>query len=131
MASELSDYLANKVLGWVDGAAMGTAPAACYLGLFNGNPTGSGAGGTEVTATVRVAGRVAISWGAITGRNMDNDAAVDFGTSAGNATVDHIGIFDAASGGNMLGYSPATNSRAVVTGDPVVVPIGDLSFNFN
>lgn len=131
MASELSNYLANEFLDWVKGNAIDSPPASVYVALFDGDPTASGSGGTEVTTTIRVAGRVAVTWGAIASRQIANSADVDFGTSAGNANVTHAALFDASSGGNMLAYSAVDNTRNILTGDPVVIPTGDLSVNFN
>lgn len=130
MASELSNYMANAVLEWVAGTNMPTAPTS-YIALFNGDPTPAGTGGTEVTTTIRPAGRLAVTWGDPASRQISNDANVDFGTADANATVTHAAIFDAASGGNMLLFSPLDNTRTIVAGDPVVIPIGDARFNFN
>ena len=52
MASDMSVYLGNKVCRWLAGNAMPAAPAACYVGLFNGNPKTSG---VEVTDTINAA----------------------------------------------------------------------------
>jgi hypothetical protein len=38
---------------------MPSAPATCYVALFNGSPKTTG---TEVTTTIRAAGRVAIAY---------------------------------------------------------------------
>lgn len=131
MASELSNYLANAILNYLDGDAMPTAPTDVYVALFNGDPTASGSGGTEVTTTIRVAGRLAVTWSAVASRACSNSADIDFGTAAGGATVTHAALFDAASAGNMLAWSPLDTTRVVVAGDPVVIPTGDLSVNFN
>ena len=131
MASELSNYLANAILGWFGGDDMPTAPATVYVALFNGDPTAAGSGGTEVTTTIRAGGRVAVDWGAVASRARANDAQIDFGTAAGAATVTHAAIFDASTAGNMLAYTPLDNTRNVNAGDPVVFPVGDLSVNFN
>ena len=42
-----SNYLEDKILNFLRGTAMGTAPAAVYIGLFNGDMTVTGSGGTE------------------------------------------------------------------------------------
>jgi hypothetical protein len=131
MASELSNYLANAVLNYLDGDAMPTAPTDVYVALFNGDPTATGSGGTEVTTTIRVAGRLAVAWGAVASRACSNSADIDFGLAAGGATVTHAALFDASAAGNMLMYSPLDTTRVVVAGDPVVIPTGDLSANFN
>lgn len=131
MASELSNYLANAILNWHKGTAMPTAPTTVYVALFNGDPTAAGSGGTEVTTTIRVAGRVGIAWGTVASRAVSNNANVDFGAAAGGATVTHAAIFDASSAGNMLGFTPLDNTRVIAAADPVVIPTGDLQVNFN
>ena len=131
MASELSNYLANAILGWIDGAAMPAAPTDVYVALFNGDPTVTGTAGTEVTTTLRVAGRLPATWGATAGRAKAISADINFGSAAGAADVTHAALFDAAAGGNMLTFTPLNNVRNILAGDPVVIPSGDLSVNFN
>jgi len=131
MASDMSVYLGNKMCRWLAGNAMPGAPAACYVALFNGNPKASGA---EVTATIRAAGRVAITFDAIADDGVDNQitnsATVDFGEAAGDvANLDYVGIFDAASGGHLLFSKVLPGGPfAVATGTPVKFLTGDLTF---
>lgn len=125
--SAFSDYMEDKILNWLKGTAFGAAPGAVYVGLFNGSPTDAGGGGAEVTTTIRTAGRVAVTFGALSGGAMSNSAVVDFGAAAGDATVSHFGLFDAAAGGNLLMHGALTaGSQAVSAGTNVVWPIGDL-----
>lgn len=120
-----SNYLEDKLLNWeFNGVAMGDPPAAVYVGLFVGDPLDTGLGGTEVTTTVRAAGRVSASFGATvtsTGANtISNDALVDFGDADGAAAdVSHFATFDAVSGGNML------RSGSIV-GGPIDIDAGNL-----
>lgn len=116
-----SNYLEDKVLNWaLKAAAMGSAPAAVYVGLFNGDPLDTGAGGTEVTTSIRPGGRVAATFGSITtaaGANtIANSADVDFGSAAGGTTMTHFAIFDAASAGNMLYSAALTGGSQSVSG---------------
>lgn len=97
-----SDYLENAICNWLRGTAMPSAPASLFVALFNGDPTDTGTGGTEVTATIRTAGRVAGPFGAPADGVIKNSAVVSFGAAAGSATVSHFALYDAASGGNML-----------------------------
>lgn len=125
-----SNYLANAVLAWVKGTAMPTAPTTVYVALFNGDPTDAGTGGTEVTTTIRAAGRVAVTYGTIASKSMSNSAIVNFGNSAGATTITHFGIFDAASAGNMLGSnSLSSGSGAVSAGAAVSFAIGALTWS--
>lgn len=128
-----SNYLEDKVINWaLKATAMGTAPANVYVGLFNGDPLDTGAGGAEVTTTIRVAGRVAAVFGSITtaagANSIANSAEVDFGSAAAGATMTHFGIFDAASAGNML-YSAALTggAQAVALGTVVKFAVSALT----
>jgi len=126
--SQASDYLENALINHVFRNTALTSPAAVYLALFNGDPTDAGTGGTEVTTTIRAAGRVAITFGAPSGGVSSNSAAVDFGTADAGATVSYIGIYDAASAGNLLAHDAITGgAQTISTGNPVSVAIGDLS----
>lgn len=126
-----SNYLEDLILGWVKGSNMPSAPVAVYVGLFNGDPTDAGSGGTEVTTTIRAAGRVAATFGSITtdaaANSISNSSDVDFGDADGAATVSHFAIFDAASSGNML-YSAALSggSQSIGAGTSVKFAAGDL-----
>jgi len=126
-----SDYLETALCNWIKGTNMPTAPAAVYVALFNGDPTDTGAGGTEVTTTIRAAGRVAVIFGAISnGGTMSNGAIVDFGNAAGAATVTHFAIFDAASAGHLLGSGALTSgSQAISAATPVSFAAGALIWN--
>jgi hypothetical protein len=120
------DYVENAVLNWMRGTAMPTAPAAMYVGLFSSDPTDANTGGTEVTTTIRVAGRVAGTFGAASGGSISNTAAVDFGNAAGAATVTHFAIFDAATSGNKLFSGALAASKSVGSADPTSFAIGAL-----
>lgn len=110
---------------------MPAAPAALYVALFNGDPTDAGTGGTEVTTTIRAAGRVAVTFGAISGGGtMASNAAVNFGNAAGSATVTHFAIFDAASAGNLLGSAALTGgSQSITAGTAVSFASGALTWS--
>jgi hypothetical protein len=131
MASNLSPYLGNKICRWFAGNAMPTAPAACYAALFNGNPKTTG---TEVTDTIHSGGRLAITFDAIADDGADieitNSADVDFGTAAGDvANLDYVGIFDAATSGNLLASVALPGGPfAITTGSAVKFLTGDLTF---
>lgn len=121
-----SDYLEASVMAWVNGATMPAAPATRYVALFNGDPTDAGSGGTEVTTTVRAAGRVAATFSR-SGGVLTSNADADFGAAAGAATISHFGIFDAATAGNLLMYGPLTGgAQSVGAGTNVKFASGAL-----
>jgi hypothetical protein len=120
-----SSYLDTAILTWIKGTNMPAAPAAVYVALYNGDPYGAG---TEVTTTIRVAGRVAAAFGAISSLVISNSGLVDFGNAAGSATVSHFAIFDAASSGNMIGGAAITGgAQSIATTNPTSFAIGALT----
>lgn len=126
-----STYLQNAHLNWLKGTQMPTPPSALYVGLFSADPTDAGLTANEVTTTIRPAGRVTATFGAISGTNtstMTNNAVVDFGSAAGGATVTYFGVFDAASGGNMLG-SGSIAGGTVATANAVSFAAGALTWS--
>jgi hypothetical protein len=130
-----SNYVESKLLDWeFRGVNMPTAPTP-YLGLFQGDPTDAGGGGTEVTTSVRAAGRVDASgkFGTVTtaaGANtIANNAAIGFGAAASAVSgVTHAATFDAASGGNLLRVYALTGAPVnIALGADVSFPIGALA----
>jgi hypothetical protein len=129
MSGSFSDYLENKILDHLRGTSY-TAPGGLYVALYSVAPTDAG-GGTEVTTTIRTAGRVAATFGAASGGSISNSALVDFGASAGSATIVAFAVFDAASAGNMLFYGPVTTSLAITAGINVSFAIGALTLTLD
>lgn len=129
--SGVSNFFAAKILGWMTGSAMGTAPTHLYVGLNNGNPTDAGGGGTDVTTTINSGGRIEVDFGSVSGKAMASNADCDFGTADAGATITHFTVWDAQSGGNMLGSQPLATSRTVATSDPVKFASGDIVIGFS
>jgi hypothetical protein len=130
MASDMSVYLGNALCRWLAGNAMPSAPATCYVALFDGNPKTTG---TEVTTTIRAAGRVAIAFDAIaagTDNDLTNASEADFGSSAGSVPVlNYVAVYDAATSGNLLFSKVLPGGPfAVATGSPVKFTVGNLTF---
>jgi hypothetical protein len=56
-----------------------------------------------------------------------NGAAVEFVTATGSwGTVSHVGVFDALTSGNLLGWAALTASKTVSSGDVFRFDAGDL-----
>lgn len=126
--SGFSNYTQNAILNWLKGSAMPTAPSALYVALFNGDPTDAGSGGDDVTTDIRPEGRVTATFGAVTGNtSIANSAEVDFGASAGTATVSHFAVYDAEEGGNMLGSAALASSQSVAADNLVKFAVGALT----
>lgn len=104
--SAFSDYLELKVASWVTGTSMGASPTT-YIALFSASPTDGNVTANELTTTLTgSANRTAITLtaaqasGTTTLKN-GSQVIITSNASAG-ATASHMGIFDAATNGNLL-----------------------------
>ena len=132
MASDLSAYFGNKICRWLNNQAdMPARPTGLFIALFNGNPKTSGTevGGTINSGSPRQACTfTGIASGAL--HLLTSSAAVDFGNAEAAATFSHIGLFDAASAGNLLASKPtAGGAVSVLISSAVKFASGGITFN--
>ena len=131
MASDLSPYLGNKIVRWLNGNAMPTAPTALYMAFFDGNPKTSG---VEVGADINSTDpRQLVTFGAVSygaAHLLTSNVDVDWGNSEGATSFSHVGIFDASSGGNLL-FSKIANGApiSVLAGSSVKFASGAVTLN--
>lgn len=127
----MSNYLENKIVDWLLRAQAFTPPATVYVALFTATPTDAG-GGTEVSggsyARVAVTSSLA-NWAGTqgngttvassgTGGTTSNNTAIAFPTPTANwGSIVAMGVFDAATAGNLLFFSALTNAKTVNNGD--------------
>jgi len=131
MASDLSAYMGNITLRWLNGnAAMPSSPAGLYIGLFDGNPKTTG---TEISTTIKATGRVVVTFATLAGgvsHLLTSNINVDFGAAAAAATLSHIGLFDAQAAGNLLASKAVVGgSQAILVGATVKFLAGGITFN--
>lgn len=133
MAGSYADFLEDELLDhWLGGSAY-SAPATIHVALFTAAPTDAG-GGTEVgVGTWTNYARAAVTnnltnWPASSGGSKSNGTVVSFGTvtASGPVTVVAFGLFDAASGGNLLGWATLTTNKTVNNGDQPSFAVGAL-----
>ena len=128
-AGSKSDYLENKVLDHVVGATAYTAPGTLYFALFTVAPSDTG-GGTEVTGGSYA--RVAMTnnttnFPAATGGQKKNGTVITWpAATASWGTCVAVGIYDAASAGNLLFWSTLATNKTVDSGDTVSIPVNSL-----
>ena len=102
-----------------------TRPTAWYFALFTSNPD-EDASGTEVSTVGTAYARQSVTF-TVSGNTASNSAAIEFPTAtASYGTVTHVGVFDAASAGNLIAYAALTTSKAIDTGDVMRIPASDL-----
>lgn len=123
--SEFSNYLENALINVTLRNTAYTAPTTVYLALFTTDPTDANTG-TEVSTGGYT--RQAITFDAPSNGVTQNSGTVSFTASgAGFGTVSHIGIFDAASVGNLLYHSPLAASKTVADGDTLSFAAGAVT----
>ena len=123
-----SNYLETEILDHVFAGAAYTAPTTKYLALYTAAPGETG-GGTEVSGGAYARETVAFT---TTGNTTSNSAAVEFPTATASfGTVTHVGVFDAATVGNLMAYAALSSSKAIATGDVFRVPAGDLDITLD
>lgn len=142
--SAISDFLENKLIDQLFRGQTAASTGTLHIALLTSAPSDSG-GGTEVSggsyARVAVtsslanwagsqgAGTTTASSG--TGGQTSNNAAINFPTPTANwGAVTHFGIYDAASGGNLLFWGALTISKTINQADSVTFPAGSLAITF-
>jgi len=139
----MSDYLENKLIDHIFRATSYTAPTTIYVGLLTAAPSDTG-GGTEVSGNNYSRASLAASvsnWKSTngttsgassgTGGSTSNASAITFATpSASWGTVTHFGLYDAASGGNLLLYGSLTTSKTINNGDTVSFATDAITVTF-
>jgi hypothetical protein len=144
MAGSLTDYAEKKLLDQVFGATAWTAPATLYFGLLTDSNTATqrDAGTvTEVsTGTWTNYQRAAVTnnttnfpnaTGTLATKNNANDIGTAAFLSSGTTiaitggptvTINAVGIFDASTAGNMIGWFDLTVAKTVSAGDTFKLP---------
>lgn len=131
----LSNYLEAA---WLDMLASGASftPPATYVALYTSDPTDANSG-TEVSGNgyarvqVNQDGSTSPYWNTPVDDGgpqlIDNNGDITFPTATGDwGTVTHVGILDAATGGNLLFHGALSTSKSVTTDDTFKFPSGDL-----
>lgn len=130
-----TDYLENEVLDHILGGADYTRPATVYIALSTTTPAENGSGFTEpsVGAYARVAvTNDATEWPAASGGSKANANAVTFPTATADwGLITHYGIFDAASGGNLLMWGDMSPAQTVYSSDIPIIGAGDIVVNLD
>ena len=123
-----TNFLETEILDHVFAGAAYTAPGTKYLALYTAAPGETG-GGTELSGDAYARQSVAFT---TSGATTSNNAAVEFPTATGSwGTVTHVGVYDAASSGNLMCYATLSASKLIETGDVFRVPSGDLDITLN
>jgi len=118
-----SNTFETRVLQWALTTGSPTRPTAWWVALFTTDPTDAGTG-TEVSGGSY--SRTAVTF-TVSGDTATNSGAVEFPEATGTwGTITHIGVFDAATSGNLVVHAALTASKAIASGDILRFPAGDI-----
>lgn len=122
----LSDYAEKLLLDFLMTSGTATRPTAWYVALYTAAPSDSG-GGTEVSTGGYARQSVSFDAASSPGGTTSNSGEVSFTASGADyGTVTHMGIFDAASSGNLLWHGALTASKTVADGDTLTFAVGNI-----
>jgi hypothetical protein len=131
-----SDYFEDSIAQWIKGTTFPAAPSNLYVGLFTVSPSDSG-GGTELTIGQYGYARATVAssaWDETTPTTLvanHNDITFSVNTGTDWGTIVAVGIFDAASGGNLIWWSAATTQKTIQVNDQYVIKSGALTLTLD
>lgn len=129
-----SNYLENKLLDHTFGGSDFVRPATLYVAAFSSAP-GAAGGGTELSGNGYVRKAVtnnATNWPAAAGGVKGNGAVIEFAAfTGGPQTVVALGIYDAASAGNLLVWDDVTTPKTYESGDIMRVEVNSVTITLD
>ena len=125
--AEMSDYLEVALLNATLNGVAFTAVNNPYVSLHTTDPTDAGTG-TEVSGGSYARTTASFATASGTSGLVATDADVTFPTATATwGTVGWIGLWDAASGGNMLYHTALDASKTIDSGDIFKITTGNLT----
>lgn len=139
--SAFSDYAEQGILGYLLRGGTFNQPTGTYVALFTSDPTDAGTG-NEVADSAYArqdaadGGAISTGWTAPSesgsGYVSSNAKALEFPAIAdGQVTVTHFGIYDAATGGNLLFHGAFTTSKTLDVDDVASLAAGSITLTLS
>tara|TARA_R110000744_G_scaffold235443_4_gene353126 strand:+ start:447 stop:833 length:387 start_codon:yes stop_codon:yes gene_type:complete len=123
--SELSNFLEDKFLDITLKGGTAYNVTTAHLALFSSDPTDAGSG-TECSWTNYA--RQSIAFGTISNGSVSNSGTITFPAVVGaDVTVTHIGIYDAATSGNLMYHTALDASKTLSAADVMSVAASGVS----
>jgi hypothetical protein len=136
--SKFSDYLEEKIIQTtLRGQAM-PQPSDIFVALFTADPTDANVTAGECNTTAwpayarqnaAHADAIATGWTAPSNGVTSNAKIITFPANNGATaiTVTHVGLYDAATSGNLLYHAPLVASKTLQPGDVLSFGVGALT----
>lgn len=136
--SKFSNYTETNIVQTTLRGEAFPVPAGVYIALFTADPTDANVTANEVQVAAWPAyvrrdaadgAAIATGWTAPADGVSSNAKAVTFpaNNGAGSVTVTHVGLYDAATGGNLLYHAALTSSKTLLVGDVLSFGIGSIT----
>lgn len=116
---DISNFLTAALLNQVFRNQAYTRPATIYVALYTSDPTKADTG-QEVKGGAYARQTVTFSAPAIEGgkQTIKNSAQIQYAVATADwGLVTHVGLRDAATGGNLLYFGQLDNPRTILIGD--------------
>ncbi len=126
----LSNYGENLLLNYILNTQSTTRPTSWYVGLFSDSP---GLATDQPSAEISGNGysRQGVTFGTAIGGSTSNLNAVTFAATGNWLPVTYAGIFDAASSGNLLFWTPLQSSISLSNGGQIIFAINTITATMN
>lgn len=129
-----SNYLEVEILDHILGGPDYVRPATVYIAAYTAAPSDAG-GGTEVSGGSYAREAVtnnATNFPAASAGAKTNGTDFEFVEATGAwGTISHVGIFDAPTAGNLLGWSALAVAKDIASGDILRFKAGDLDITLD
>lgn len=136
--SKFSDYSETNIIQTTLRGVAFPVPAGIYVAMFTADPTDANLTAGEVTVAAMpayarqnaaAAGTIDTGWAAPANGVSSNAKVISYAANNGAAaiTATHIGLYDAATGGNLLYHAPLVSSKTLQIGDVLSFGIGTLT----
>jgi hypothetical protein len=122
-----ANFWENEILDHVMGKGSYTPPTV-YVGLSTADPLDDASGLAEPSGNgyARIT-TAAANWNVAASGIVDNGVELAFPAATGSwGTVTHVGLFDAATAGNLMASGALTVPKAISSGDTPKFAAGDL-----
>ncbi len=121
-----TDYLEDKILNHVFGGTAYTAPATLYVGLHT-SASNDATAGTEVSGGGYARQTAGFTVAGTSPTEAATTVAIEFPVATTDwGTVTYAGIYDAATGGNLIAYAQLTDPSDFSTPLPKAIDNGDV-----
>jgi hypothetical protein len=127
--SKMSNYLEDKLINQVLRNTAYSPSVTIYVGLFTSDPTDANSGSEASGGSYA---RQSLSFDAPSNGVTANSSDVAFPVATASwGTITHLGLFDAATSGNLLLHGALNTARTINIDNQIVFLAGEITVTFD